>query len=120
MRLRQGRDRARNPDRVIAGITGFDADAGDVCNVLVRVVMIVRGSRGRAVVMLVPVRSRSVLVFGMIVPVVCMYVRRRNRGRTDRHGQRKYEGQHTTHENESTTVARRAVKRRRRVKVSLA
>jgi hypothetical protein len=74
--LRHRRDRARNPDRVIAGITGFDADAGDVSNVLVRVVVIVGGSSGRAVMMLVPVRGRSVLVFGMIVPAVCMDVRR--------------------------------------------
>jgi hypothetical protein len=115
MYLRHRRDGARNPDCVIAGITGFDADARKVSNVLVRVVVIVRGSRGGAVVMLVPVRGRPVLVFGMIVPAVCVDVRRRDGGRTDRHDQRKRQRQQTTHEDESTTTARRAVKRLRRV-----
>jgi hypothetical protein len=94
---------AGNPDRVVTRITGFDADAREVFLVLVSVVIGVRESGRRAVVMLVGVRGRPVLMLGVIVPSIGMHMRRRDRGRRDRDAYRKHKGQKPTHDDESTT-----------------
>jgi hypothetical protein len=110
--LRHRRGGGRNPDGMVAGVTGFDSKARYVAMlamvvmvaiVVVRVVMIVQDMGRRAVVMIVVVRGRSVLMFGMLVPTVRMHVRRRDRARRDGHDKRKHERPETAHEHESTT-----------------
>jgi hypothetical protein len=89
--LRDWRVPRRNPDRVAAGVARLEMGDGCVPIVLEDVAVIVIHRMGPGVLMIVEVRGRPVLMFGMIVSAVRMHVQRRHRSRRGGDGECKHE-----------------------------